>query len=386
MTKKITFVVNSRANYARIKSVISESLRSPNLDVRVVVGASAVLYNYGDVSKIMEEDGIPVHSRLYNVVDGNKPISMAKTTGLAINDLAQEFFNSKPDLVVTVADRFETIATAVAASYMNIALAHTQGGELTGSIDENVRHSITKLSHFHFPATLGAMQVLKQLGEEPRRIFHIGCPSIDLVKQSKPLEIKQTLVKYSGVGETLNFSDPFILVSQHPDTLKYMNSRDQIYQTLQAVIKSGLQTIWLWPNVDAGSDSISKLLREFREKKSSIPIRFYRNFSAEDYINVLKYASCIIGNSSSGIREASFIGLPCVNIGPRQNGREKTDNVIDVTYDADDILRAINLQLTHGKYTPNFTYGDGNSGMRMTSILEEIDCNDIEKKFIRHFE
>lgn len=386
MTKKITFVVNSRANYARIKSVISESLRSPNLDVRVVVGASAVLYNYGDVSKIMEEDGIPVHSRLYNVVDGNKPISMAKTTGLAINDLAQEFFNSKPDLVVTVADRFETIATAVAASYMNIALAHTQGGELTGSIDENVRHSITKLSHFHFPATLGAMQVLKQLGEEPRRIFHIGCPSIDLVKQSKPLEIKQTLVKYSGVGETLNFSDPFILVSQHPDTLKYMNSRDQIYQTLQAVIKSGLQTIWLWPNVDAGSDSISKLLREFREKKLSIPIRFYRNFSAEDYINVLKYASCIIGNSSSGIREASFIGLPCVNIGPRQNGREKTDNVIDVTYDADDILRAINLQLTHGKYTPNFTYGDGNSGMRMTSILEEIDCNDIEKKFIRHFE
>lgn len=386
MTKKITFVVNSRANYARIKSVISETLRRPSLDVRVVVGASAVLYNYGDVSKIMEEDGIPVHSRLYNVVDGNKPISMAKTTGLAINDLAQEFFNSKPDLVVTVADRFETIATAVAASYMNIAVAHTQGGELTGSIDENVRHSITKLSHFHFPATLGAVQVLKQLGEEPRRIFHIGCPSIDLVKQSKSLEIERTMEKYSGVGEALNFSEPFILVSQHPDTLKYMNSREQIYQTLQAVIKSGLQTIWLWPNMDAGSDSISKLLREYRETKSSIPIHFYRNFSAEDYINVLKYASCIVGNSSSGIREASFIGLPCVNIGSRQNGREKTDNVIDVTYNEYDILKAINLQLIHGKYAPNFTYGDGNSGVRMTSILEEIDFSDIEKKFMRLFE
>ena len=385
MKKKITFVVNSRANYARIKSVISESLKSPGLDVRVVVGASAVLYNYGNVSEIMEDDGIPVHARLYNVVEGNKPISMAKTTGLAINDLAQEFLNSKPDLVITVADRFETIATAVAASYMNIAVAHTQGGELTGSIDENVRHSITKLSHFHFPATLGAVQVLRQLGEEPKRIFHVGCPSIDLVKQSKPLEINQTMEKYSGVGEALNFSDPFILVSQHPDTLKYMNSRDQIYQTLQAITKSGMQAIWLWPNMDAGSDSISKLLREYRETKSSIPIHFYRNFSAEDYINVLKNASCIVGNSSSGIRESSFIGLPCVNIGPRQNGRERTENVIDVNYNKDDILGALKLQINHGKYTPSFIYGDGNSGMRMTSILENIDSSDIEKKFIRLF-
>lgn len=381
MKRKICFVINSRANYARIKSVIIEVLKNKNLEVQIVVGASAVLYNYGKVSNFIEIDGLQINTELFNAVEGNQPISMAKTTGLAILDLAQEFHKTKPDLVVTVADRFETIATAIAASYMNIAVAHTQGGEITGSIDENVRHAITKLSHFHFPATQKAEQILRQLGEEPFRIHRIGCPSLDIAQNHLELPIADVFEKYHGVGKEFDPSKPYILVSQHPDTLKFLDSRNQLNQTLQAVVELDLQVVWLWPNIDAGSDSISKLLREFREMNKNSKIHFYRNFSAEDYISVLKHSLCIVGNSSSGIREASFIGVPSVNIGERQIGRERTANVIDVSYDKEEIKKAIIFQSQSGKYARDYTYGDGKSGQRMAKILSQIDINNLNKKF-----
>lgn len=381
MKRRICFVINSRANYARIKSVIVESLKINNLEVQIVVGASAVLYNYGKVSNIIEADGLQISSKLFNAVEGNQPISMAKTTGLAILDLAQEFHKTKPDLVVTVADRFETIATAIAASYMNIAVAHTQGGEITGSIDENVRHAITKLSHFHFPATQKAEQILMQLGEEPSRIYKVGCPSLDIVQNYIDIDINKVFDRYHGVGMAFDPSMPYILVSQHPDTIKYLDASNQLNQTLQAVIELNIQVVWLWPNIDAGSDSISKLLREFREKNKSSKIHFYRNFSAEDYISVLKNSLCIVGNSSSGIREASFMGVPSVNIGERQLGRERTPNVVDVNYDKEEIKKAIIFQANNGNYKKDFTYGDGKSGPRMANILSQIDISKLNKKF-----
>lgn len=381
MKRRICFVINSRANYARIKSVIVESLKIKDLEVQIVVGASAVLYNYGKVSNFIEADGLQISSELFNAVEGNQPISMAKTTGLAILDLAQEFHKTKPDLVVTVADRFETIATAIAASYMNIAVAHTQGGEITGSIDENVRHAITKLSHFHFPATQKAEQILMQLGEEPSRIHRVGCPSLDIAQNYTDIDINKVFDRYQGVGMAFDPSMPYILVSQHPDTIKFLDARNQLNQTLQAVIELNMQVVWLWPNIDAGSDSISKLLREFREKNKSSKIHFYRNFSAEDYISVLKNSLCIVGNSSSGIREASFMGVPSVNIGERQLGRERTPNVVDVNYDKEEIKKAIIFQANNGNYKKDFTYGDGKSGQRMANILSQIDTSRLNKKF-----
>jgi UDP-hydrolysing UDP-N-acetyl-D-glucosamine 2-epimerase len=379
--RKICFVINSRANYARIKSVIVEALKIENIEVQIVVGASAVLYNYGKVSSFIETDGITIDTELFNAVEGNQPISMAKTTGLATIDLAQEFHKTKPDLVVTVADRFETIATAIAASYMNIAVAHTQGGEITGSIDENVRHAITKLSHFHFPATVNAERVLKQLGEEPFRIHRIGCPSLDIAKSHVDKEVEKVLQNYHGVGHALDPLMPYILVSQHPDTLEFLNSRSQISQTLQAVTELDLQAIWLWPNIDAGSDSISKLLREYRDQNNNSKIHFYRNFTANDYISILKNSLCIIGNSSSGIREASFLGVPSVNIGDRQQGRERTANVIDVGYDKNEIKKAIILQIQNGAFEKDYTYGDGESGKRMARIIANLDLSRLSKKF-----
>lgn len=383
MRRKICFVVNSRANYARIKTAILACMDHQDLDTVVIVGASGVLYRFGNVSELIEDDGIKIEATLYTVVEGNDPVAMAKTTGLSLIDLAQEFHRIKPDVVVTVADRYETIATAIAASYMNIPVAHTQGGEITGSIDESVRHAITKLSHIHFPATRNAADVLKKLGESPDKIFWVGCPALDLAHEVPAEPINSVMQRYHGVGNGLDFSKPFILVSQHPVTTEFKDAREQIEQTLQAVLSSGVQAIWLWPNVDSGSDALSKRIREFREENSAAPMHFYRNFSSEDYINVLREASCIVGNSSSGIREASFLGTPAVNIGSRQNGRDRAPNVIDVDYDSFEIKMAIQAQIKHGRYDSSEIFGDGFAGRKMAEILASVNL-DVNKKLNFH--
>jgi len=383
MKRKICFVVNSRANYARIKTAILACMNHKNLETFVIVGASGVLYRFGNVSELIEADGIEIESKLYTVVEGNDPIAMAKTTGLSLIDLAQEFHRIKPDVVVTVADRYETIATAIAASYMNIPVAHTQGGEVTGSIDESVRHAITKLSHIHFPATKNAADVLLRLGESAEKIFWVGCPALDLAHQVQREPIESVMNKYHGVGNKLDFSKPFLLVSQHPVTTEFMDARQQIEQTLNAVLASKIQAIWLWPNVDSGSDALSKRIREFREEHDDANLHFYRNFSSEDYVNILREATCIVGNSSSGIREASFLGTPSVNIGSRQNGRDRAPNVIDVGYSASEIETAIQTQSKHGRYQSSEIFGNGFAGVQMAEILASVDLN-VDKKLNFH--
>ena len=383
MRRKICFVVNSRANYARIKTAILACMDHQDLDTVVIVGASGVLYRFGNVSELIENDGIKIEAKLYTVVEGNDPVAMAKTTGLSLIDLAQEFHRIKPDVVVTVADRYETIATAIAASYMNIPVAHTQGGEITGSIDESVRHAITKLSHIHFPATRNAADVLKKLGESPDKIFWVGCPALDLAHEVPAEPTSSVMQRYHGVGNGLDFSKPFILVSQHPVTTEFKDAREQIEQTLQAVLSSGIQAIWLWPNVDSGSDALSKRIREFREENNAAPMHFFRNFSSEDYVNILREASCIVGNSSSGIREASFLGTPAVNIGSRQNGRDRAPNVIDVDYDSFEIKKAIQAQINNGRYQSSEIFGDGFAGRKMAEILASVNL-DVNKKLNFH--
>lgn len=378
--RHICFVVYSRANYARIKTAILAAQRDPEITTSVIVGASAVLYKYGNVAQMMKSDGVIISAELYNAVEGDLPVSMAKTTGLGILDLSQEFFRIKPDVVVTVADRFETLGTAIAASYMNITLAHTQGGEITGSIDESVRHACSKLAHIHFPATAEAKEVLLQMGEDENTIFLVGCPAIDLAKDTPPEDISTILERYSGVGFKLDPKEPFLLVSQHPVTTEHLSSRDQINETLVAVEKTGMQAIWLWPNIDSGSDAISKKLREHRETNPGSKIHFYRNFSAEDYVNLLRNTSCIIGNSSSGIRESSFLGVPSVVVGNRQQGRQHGENVINVANNSIEILKAIELQLKHGKFEPDNIFGSGDSGSQIVKVLKHVELN-VQKRF-----
>jgi len=218
----------------------------------------------------MKKDGFEVSASVCNVLEGEDLRSMSKTTGLGIIELSTVFDTLKPDMVVTVADRYETISTAIAAAYMNIPLCHVQGGEITGSIDEKVRHSITKLADLHLVSTPKARERVIRLGENPEMVHVTGCPSIDLAAEimEKPVLDFDPLEKYGGVGVPLDFTDGYLVVMQHPVTTEYEASRRHVTETLHAVHALGLPTFWFWPNVDAGSDGTSKGIRSFREREN----------------------------------------------------------------------------------------------------------------------
>lgn len=380
--KKVCVVINSRANYGRVKSFMRAALVSKKLDLQIVVGASAVLYRFGNVRAVIEKDGFDIQAEMHTVVEGNEPVAMAMSAGLACIELSGILNSLSPDVVVVVADRYEQIASAISASYMNIPVAHLQGGELTGSIDDAVRHAISKLAHIHFPATELAGRRLIKMGEDPSSVHVIGCPAMDLIFESDGAIDLETL--YTGVGNPLDPEQPYMVVVQHPVTTEHLDASSQVSETLAAVRAVrhdlGMQVVWLWPNVDAGSDSVSKKLREFRESEENEGFHFYRNFSPEDYIRLIRGAACLVGNSSSGIREASFLGTPSVNIGTRQKGREKSKNVVSVRHRAEEIERAIRSQLDHGPFEPSFLYGDGEAGVAMADILGTADIN-ISKNF-----
>ena len=374
--RKICVVIFSRANYARIKSVLQAVKEHDGLDLQIIVGASAVLWRFGNILETLKEDGFSVTEVVYSIIDGGTPETMAKSTGLSVIELATIFQNIKPDIVLTVADRFETMATAITASYMNIPLAHTQGGEETGSIDESVRHAITKLAHIHFPATSKSAERLLKMGEEPEMVFLTGCPAMDLIVQNDCSVIPSGIFeKYGVTSEQLDPSMPFLLVLQHPVTTEYGDGFDQIQQTINAVEKINIPTAWIWPNTDAGTDDVAKGLRVHKEEKRESNINFFLNFTPEDYGVLLANCSCMVGNSSSGIREGALLGTPAVNIGTRQNKRERGDNVIDVGYDSSEIEEAIIYQVEHGKYKPNFIFGSGDSGKQIADILSEVSCD-----------
>lgn len=382
MTRKVCVVVHSRANYGRIKSTMRAIQQHPDLELQLIVGASALLRRFGAVINVIRGDGFKEDAVVHSILEGDAPITMAKSTGLAIVELATHFENLKPDMVLTVADRYETLSTAVAASYMNIPVVHTQGGEVTGSIDESVRHAITKLAHVHFPATERAREYVVRMGEDPAKVFFTGCPAIDLVAELDTTLPKDIFERYGGVGAGLSVDKDYVVVLQHPVTTEYGSGLSQIKETLTAVhqlAQEGMQVAWLWPNVDAGSDDISRGIRSFRENNNSTNMHFFLNFEPEDYARLIANAKCIIGNSSSGLREGAFLGIPCVNIGTRQAGRERAANVTDVNNDAQEILEAARKQIAHGKYESDTLVGDGTAGKQMADVLATVPL-DVQKK------
>lgn len=383
--KKIAIVVGSRANYASIKSVIKHILLYPDkLELLLFVGASALLDRYGQVEQLIEKDGFSIKEKFYILVEGENPQTMAMSTGLGMIELAGLFMNHQPDIVVTVGDRFETLASAAAASYMNIHLAHTMGGEVSGTIDESIRHAVSKFAHIHFPANADAARRIERMGEEKENIFVTGCPRIDLVKElieesKNGRGLDQEKFWKQGVGGRFDLDKKkFLLVSQHPVTTEYGMNRPHMRETLAALAKLSMPTIMLWPNADAGSDEISKEIRTFRETaKPDSWLHLFKNLPMEVYIKLMNKAACIIGNSSSSVREGAIIGTPAVNIGTRQQGRLRSRNVLDVGYDASEILAAVKKQMAHGPYKPDFLYGDGNAGKRIADILCTINLKKV---------
>jgi GDP/UDP-N,N'-diacetylbacillosamine 2-epimerase (hydrolysing) len=381
--RKVCVVVTARPSYSRIKSALRAINSHPELQLQLVVAASALLDRYGNASRVIEEDGFEIAARVFSVLEGENPTAMAKTTGLGLLELATVFENLKPDVVVTVADRYETISTAVAAAYMNIPVAHVQGGEVTGSIDEKVRHAITKLADLHLVSTERAAERVVRMGEDPATVHVTGCPSIDLAVEmlSDPTLDFDPAEKYGGVGAPVDVSNGYMVVMQHPVTTEYGLARQQVFETLHTVRSVGLPSLWFWPNVDAGADGTSSGIRTFREVEKPDNIRFFKNMVPADFLKLLYNAKCLVGNSSVGIRECSFLGVPVVNIGSRQAGRDRGRNVLDVQYDREQICDAIRHHLGNGRYPRDPLYGDGKAGHRIAQCLETADPR-IEKRLM----
>lgn len=371
MKRKICVVITARPSYSRIKTALQAIQTHPDLELQLVIGGSALLSRYGDTVGYIQADGFKIAAKVYMVVEGENPITSAKSTGLSLVELATIFDNLAPDMVVTIADRFETLANAVAAAYMNIPVVHIQGGEVTGSIDEKVRHAVTKFANLHFVSTRLAADRVVRMGERPDSVFVTGCPSVDLVTEmlNDTPEGFDPFVDYGGVGPRLDLSKGYLIVLQHPVTTEHQEAYHQALQTLQVVQQLNLSTFWFWPNVDAGSDGTSKAIRVFREQHRNTNIHFFRNMAPLDFLKLMYNSLCIVGNSSVGIRECSFMGLPAVNIGTRQSGRERGKNVKDVDYEQAAILAAIESQLAHGRYAQDTLYGDGQAGQRIAKLL-----------------
>ena len=386
--RKICVYVGSRANYSSCKSMMRAIQSHPDLELLTILGAAAVLDRFGNLESLVRDDGFNIDAKFYMIVEGENPITMAKSTGLGIIELSMIFNNLKPDFVVVVGDRFDVMAPTIAASYMNVPIAHTMGGEVSGTIDESIRHAITKMAHIHFPANEDARQRIIRMGEDTNLVFNVGCPRIDLVKEiiesrrnGNGIDQHEFFSKHKGVGGQFDLAkEKFLLVSQHSVTTEYGHNRKHINETLYALKELEMPTIMIWPNADAGSDEVSKGIRTFREKYQPYWLHLFINLPIDIYVKLMDMCICMVGNSSSAIREGSFIGVPAVNVGTRQMNRTRGDNVVDVGYNREEILNAIKGWIERKrKISSEYIYGDGHAGQRISDILSQSDIR-IQKR------
>ena len=371
--RKVCVVIPSRSDYGSIKSAVKEIDKHEGLELQIIASGAALVERFGNAVEYIKKDGFKVDVEIDMLIEGDTPLVMAKTTGLGIIEMSTALKNLKPDIVLSVGDRYETMATAVTSSYMNIPLAQTMCGEISGTIDESTRHAITKLAHIHFPASKDAWERVVRMGEDPEHVYMVGCPRIDSVLKERIVP-KDLFDIYKGVGGTFPLKR-FLLVSQHPVTTEYGEARWQIEETLWALMSLELPTIMLWPNPDAGSDDLSKGIRSFREKHETKWLHLFTNLPPEVYAGLMDKCACLIGNSSSALREGAVLGVPAVNIGSRQYQREHGDNVKDISHNRLSIRNSIINQMEWGKYKPDYRYGDGHAGKKIAEILATCSLN-----------
>jgi len=368
----ILVVLVDRANYGRMKPVMMAIKQHPELELQVVCAGSMVLDRFGSTMQEVKNDGFDIVGKVFMELEGSTPLSMTKSLGFGIIEFSSEYLRVKPDIVLLIGDRYEALAAALAAVYMNIPLAHVQGGEVTGSIDESARHAITKLAHWHFPATERSARFICQMGESKERIFMVGCPVGDSILSLSQEEPLPSDVFQAGSGAAIDPDAPFDLIIYHPITTEFGDERRQVGELLSAIRTLARPTVFLWPNIDAGADYISKELRIFREHHRPNWLRFITNLPPEQYQRVLMQCQVAIGNSSSFVRDSTFTGTPVVLIGDRQVGREIGHNAVTVPVEHQAIIDAIKMQDSHGRYTPDRLYGDGLAGGRIADILSQV--------------
>ncbi|NUZ05241.1 UDP-N-acetylglucosamine 2-epimerase [Piscinibacter koreensis] len=381
MKRKVCVVITARPSYARVKTALEAIRAHQGLELQLVVAASALLDRYGNALQVIEAEGFRVDRTVYMIVEGENLVTSAKSTGFGLAELATVFNDLKPDMVVSIADRYETIAASVAAAYMNIPLVHLQGGEVTGSIDEKTRHANTKLADIHLVCSESARVRVERMGERSDRVYLTGCPSIDLARQAleaEPRDLAALAAAYTGVGAPVDLARPYLVVMQHPVTTEYAEARRQTATTIDAIDALGVPTLWFWPNVDAGSDGASKAIRNARENGRLAHAHFYKNMRPLDFLSILVNSRGIVGNSSVALRECAFLGVPAVNVGSRQQGRDRGRNVVDVGHDAEAIATAVRRMWSSSERPRDLIYGDGHAGRRIADVLATAPLS-IEK-------
>lgn len=361
-----------RANYARLRPVMRELVRQDKVELLTVCAGTMLLERFGRVRDLVEADGFQVDSEVYLEVEGAVPITMTKSIGLAIIEFATEYRRLKPDFVLMIGDRYEALGAAIAAVFQNICLIHLQGGEVSGSIDESTRHAITKLAHYHFPATDRAAFYIRSMGERPETVFPYGCPCRDVIEEVTEESHFEAAVNCIGVGAKINFNNPFLLVLFHPVTTEVQTQETQTEELLRAIHRINMQTLLLWPNIDAGSDHVSKAIRRFREFHHEFPLHAIKNLDTRHYLPVLNRAACCVGNSSSFVRETSFLGTPVVLVGSRQDGREWSPSVVRIEPFEEEIYAAIQSQLARGRFKSSNLYGKSGVSARIAAQVAEL--------------
>lgn len=369
--RKVCVVLVDRANYGRLKPVVGAIQRHPDLQLQVVASGTMVLERFGHPVELVRADGFPVDGEIHIELEGSTPTTMAKSVGFGVVEFSSEFQRLKPDVVLLIGDRYEALAAAIAAAYMNLCLFHIQGGEVSGSIDESARHAISKFSHFHYPSTRRSAEYLVRMGERPDTILGVGCPGSDIAREMDR-NLNPEIINGRGSGATIDTAKPYLLVLFHPTTTEYGGERHQMEQLLNALGAVRRQTVLLWPNIDAGSNHVSKAIRVFRDRHQPEWLRTLVNLPPEEYLRVLANAACAVGNSSSFVRDASYFGTPVVLVGNRQEGRETDEHVIRTEPASAHVEAAIRRQLKRGRYLPSKLYGDGRVAGRIAERLATL--------------
>lgn len=366
--RRVCVVLVDRANYGRLKPVMTAIAERPELEMVVIAAGTMVLERFGYPAEIVRNDGFPVDGEIHIELEGSKPSTMAKSVGFGVVEFASEFQRLRPDLVLLIGDRYEALSAAIAAAYMNICIVHIQGGEVSGSIDESARHAISKLSHFHFPSTVRSAEYLVRMGERPECVLGVGCPGSDIAREMDR-SIGADILNASGSGALIDTEKPFLLVIFHPTTTRFGGELRQMSELLEALRTIAMPTVLLWPNIDAGSEQISKAIRVFRDQAAPTWLRTITNLMPEEYLAVLSRAACAVGNSSSFVRDAGYFGTPVVLVGERQEGRETDEHVVHSSPLADELSHLIRRQLAHDRYAASRLYGDGRVSRRIAEAL-----------------
>ena len=371
--RKVLVAITARPSYSRIRTTLQALARQPNVTLHCLCSGAALSDVHGRVADLIRQDGFTVADECVTLVPGNEPRHMAYTTARTVELTSTHLEQFRPDWVMTIADRYETLGTAVAASYMGIPLIHVQGGEITGNIDERVRHAVTKLSDIHLVANQQAANRLMRMGEHPNSVFVTGCPSVDLAREALdlPLEMVEEALGFTNQGNAINLQDDFIVVLQHADTTEHLSSYKHMRLTLESVRRTGLPYFIFNPNSDAGSAAVTRAVEDFLGEGDQGVYCRVNNLDGKLFLRLLSQSRCLVGNSSVGIRECAFLGTPVVNLGDRQRGRERSDNVYDCPWNAEALAQALDKQI-QSSYGSSQLYGSGYSGEHMADIVAHL--------------